>query len=117
MKVSELEGPLLDYWVIKAEHPTSEISFSEWTGKSILYSVAWQWGGPIIDRARIEVVPWNEPPHITEDWRARTFGSPVDGMHASREWKGSTALIAAMRAYVASKFGDEVEDAPQERAD
>ncbi|MDE1182324.1 phage protein NinX family protein [Paraburkholderia sp.] len=135
MRVAELQGALLDYWIARADGfvdgSTREAADAlDGLGAPRVFktvngdlrvakkdqirpwqpSADWAQAGPIIERERIEIVPWNEPPHITEDWRARTFSSIADGMHSSREWKGSTALVAAMRAYVASKFGEEVPD-------
>lgn len=63
-------------------------------------SVNWLLGGPIIERERIEV-SFREKP---QEWAA-WFGNDVvvpGGVHASY-------LTAAMRAYVTSKFGGEVE--------
>nr|WP_269766044.1 phage protein NinX family protein [Burkholderia ubonensis] len=63
-------------------------------------------GGPIIERARIQIVPqsvnhlrWSA--YMDEGLRPGAF--PV-------EQYGETLLIAAMRACVASKFGEEVPD-------
>lgn len=130
MRVTELIGPLLDYWVARATRIEDVVSIQESAfGVEACYlldtgdntwglfcpSVSWADGGPIIERERIEVVPWNEPPNVKEDWRARTFSMPANGLHPSREWRGSTALIAAMRAYVASKFGEYVDDSETQR--
>lgn len=61
-------------------------------------SIWWQQGGPIIERERIETY-FNAG---ANEWRA-----------GIQFWKhGDTLLEAAMRAFVASKFGDEVEDIP-----
>jgi hypothetical protein len=80
------------------------------------YSTDWAQGGPITDREHIEIRPT-----ITEGGY-RTSDSP-DAVHARillpngatvfnpcaviSEY-GPTALIAAMRCYVASKLGDEI---------
>jgi len=113
MKVANLDGDALDYWVMKAEHPESSISFAEWPGKSILYSRAWQWGGPIIEREGISTWRYDEiPGERTDVWFAAacSIHGWDDGTlaGAGKECTGQTALIAAMRAYVASKFGNEV---------
>jgi len=88
-KVAELEGAELDYWVSKAISP----------GRAAVpeYSREWAWGGPIIERERISIVERAE-----EGWAADCRGAPL--MMADKP------LIAAMRAYVASKLGDEVSD-------
>ena len=61
------------------------------------YGVAWAQGGPIIERERIQL----RPERGTE-WRA------YSGL-LGPDTTGATPLIAAMRCYVASKLGDEVE--------
>lgn len=100
-KVAELEGALLDASVAMAERlewrfvegrccvPAGAIG-----GGWMPYEPSWQWpeGGPIIGRERIKLEPWD---HDAE-WQANGVWGP-------------TALVAAMRAYVASKFGDEVD--------
>lgn len=63
-------------------------------------TVNWAQGGPIIEREKMDV-GWN---FGGEDWESRNFHT--DEMATSY---GPTPLIAAMRCYVASKLGDEVE--------
>jgi hypothetical protein len=58
-------------------------------------STDWAQGGPIIEREMI-TVEWTG-----EDWRTCIW--------CDEKFLGPTPLIAAMRAYVASKLGDEVE--------
>ncbi len=84
-------------------HPThAEAAMAYGAGiPRFAYSTNWAQGGPIIDRERINVEPFRD---INGDqWSA-------DGA-----WNSPTALIAAMRCYVASKLGDEV-DVPEELA-
>jgi hypothetical protein len=62
-------------------------------------STNWAQGGPIIEREMLEIGA-HEPKDI--EWVARDY------------WKentmtGPTPLIAAMRCYVASKLGDDIE--------
>lgn len=70
----------------------------------------WSHGGPLIEREGIEVVrgndlifpKGNEKGEYTEPlWLASCGGG--------RKFHGQTPLIAAMRAFVASKLSDEVE--------
>ena len=62
-------------------------------------SINWALGGPIIERERITVRQWTDMPIIHAYM-------PHDGA----PWgAGLTPLIAAMRCYVASKLGREVE--------
>jgi len=105
MKVQELTGTLLDYWVARVEETV--LSRFPWRAEKMILpdgatfapSSSWAQGGPIIERERIGFMP------VLHDgetcWMAAHpgFGS---GFH------GPTPLLAAMRAYVASKFGDEV---------
>ena len=64
----------------------------------------WAIGGPIIEREWIEIVPW--PNESDENLRWRATQHDVPGVLSVT---GPTPLIAAMRCYVASKLGDEVE--------
>lgn len=60
----------------------------------------WSDGGPIIEREHISL----HPPIDTTQWGA--VGPPS---HTLDFMTGPTPLIAAMRAYVASKFGEEID--------
>lgn len=62
------------------------------------YSTDWSEGGPIIERERITIDPFDDFPN----WCATIPG------HQYRVYDPAL-LIAAMRCYVASKLGDEVE--------
>ena len=64
----------------------------------------WKQGGPIIERERISVLD------AGTCWGARIidWGKNADGSRC-RDWYGPTPLIAALRCYVASKLGKEVE--------
>lgn len=67
-------------------------------------STLWSHGGPIIDQARPELIPcWP-----AGGWYARSPHLPCDG----DQYYGETALLAAMRAFVASKFGETVVEQP-----
>jgi hypothetical protein len=71
-------------------------------GQKFSPSTDWACGGPIIEREQIQIDPLTrhrEP----GDWSAQVW-LPY------RRAQGETPLIAAMRAYVASKFGNEVPD-------
>lgn len=65
-------------------------------------STLWSHGGPIIDKQLPELMPcWP-----SGGWYARSQRRPCDG----DQYFGETALIAAMRAFVASKYGENVPD-------
>ena len=68
------------------------------------YSTEWSQGGPIIEREKIYLNCLRKGDHYrTEIWEAWPYDS------AKLVQQGATPLIAAMRCYVASKLGDEVE--------
>jgi hypothetical protein len=71
------------------------------------YSTDWAQGGPIIEREGIATSP-----HDTLGWAAFQSHTAIDGV-IYKDYFGPTPLIAAMRCYVASKLGDEV-DVPEE---
>ena len=96
IKTSELQGAALDWAVMKCEgfDMTGSPEFYK-----VPYSSDWAQGGPIIERARINIEPF-------EDIGGKQWCS-------NGQWESPTPLIAAMRCYVASKLGDEV-DIPEE---
>jgi len=129
MKTSELSGIALDWAVAKAEGllepkeffgkmvPSVVLDMEYWTDGTpmvrlnpcpdVYYraeydpSTSWQHGGPIIECEFIGLQRWNEE----HEWAADIGGG--------FEQYGPTPLIAAMRVYVASKLGDDV-DVPEE---
>lgn len=123
-KVSELEGALLDAavamaeglaWRIGLRHPAdwpknqsvayvSELRpgvFETGQGLAFMPSGSWSAGGPIIERACISLDPESRSPAGLL-WLASVTDITV-------WYPGPTPLIAAMRAYVAAKIGEEVE--------
>ena len=92
MKTSELTGAALDWAVAICEH---NVGWEPEGEDRDCYSTNWAQGGPIIERERIELE------HDGFIWWAR--------IKADEDYSGPTPLIAAMRCYVASKLGDEVE--------
>ena len=88
------------------------------TGPELLFSSKWEAGGPIIEREKLTVAYTSDalPNGVPVGWVAvhpeRYVKFDDDGDVS--EWHtpdayGPTPLIAAMRCYVASKLGDEVE--------
>jgi len=120
MKTSELIGPALDWAVAKCEGiPLVLAPFTgaknfvmlgqnmKPTAYEYLPTSSWSQGGPIIEREKIS----NDHDHKKNRWVAieRHSINPIDGEDRVRRiGYGPTPLIAAMRCYVASKFGDEV---------
>jgi hypothetical protein len=107
MKTSELTGAALDWTVAKCEGLAISDRATKWRFENCphLYSTEWALSGPIIQRQNISITgtdfEWWE---CNEGWYAH-----IGDCYAH----GPTPLIAAMRCYVTSKLGDEVE-VPQE---
>ena len=106
MKTSELTGAALDWAVANLENvPVNAPGYLWGVGQfNHRYSTDWAQGGPIIERERIGVLPSEMGWQAGKAWEF--FESESFAYH--REY-GPTPLIAAMRCYVASKLGDEVE--------
>ncbi|MBX3653212.1 MAG: DUF2591 domain-containing protein [Ramlibacter sp.] len=115
MKTAELTGALLDYWVAKAlgkdvvihdgmAVPSVDGRWRSVLGEPLVYEFSTNWGhgGPIIDRSKIAVRPWGAP--VTDQWAALVSCWDDEVPDAI----GPTPLIAAMRAKVASVYGNEV---------
>ncbi|QTD88808.1 phage protein NinX family protein [Burkholderia anthina] len=100
MKVSELSGEALDYWVARAEGVDEK--FARFVAGAHAYSSLWAHGGPIIEREQIGVGPATR---IGGGWAAIIAAANNDNVHTIY---ADTPLVAAMRAYVTREFGDEV---------
>ena len=125
MKTSELIDQTLDWAVAKANGRCTDIEecdgVSSWVSEGnsdYEYSTRWSAGGPIIEREGILLRPVRKDGHpLNGQWLAMydrgNTGSMVqwsDKFWFPRHYlKGPTPLVAAMRCYVASKLGDEVE--------
>ena len=103
IKTSELRDAALDWAVAKCESgcgPDAEFFTSD--HNDFIPSTDWSQGGPIIEREKISI--W--PDDASTEWLAEyRFKLQRDDEYSG----GPTPLIAAMRCYVASKLGDEVE--------
>ncbi len=109
IKTAELTGAALDWAVAECEGNV-RLQYDSREGLIISNilgwipyrpSVAWVQGGPIIEREKLCVTP-DHP----NGWNAITNNAELIQF-------GPTPLIAAMRCFVASKLGDEV-DVPEE---
>ena len=116
MKTSELTGTALDWAAAKADEnlfPAGDVRLID-GGVIIIHaggheeadhwsryspSTDWALAGPIIEREQIGVGYTTEG---GETWLAAMTDDPF-------YISGPTALVAAMRCYVASKLGDDVE--------
>ena len=116
MKVSELTGAALDWAVAKCEGKTKLYQirrgdsrvidtdhpeyFEQYKRQHDEYSTDWAQGGPIIEREGISVATDD-----VEPWCGFIEDDEINTLFFS----GPTPLIAAMRCYVASQLGDEIE--------
>lgn len=130
-KVSELIGAELDKWVARAHgmivtaHPVKKgATLTDFWGYEkaegvhagprvavaiFKPSVNWLYGGPIIERGVIAF--WPDSHDDSKDptpgyWLAQTWKQAQDDV----SYVGDTPLVAAMRAFVASVYGDEVSE-------
>ena len=111
MKTSELTGQALDWAVAMCEgidHDTAamNIMFGDDNGWFLAFSTDWAQGGPLIEREGMSLHKED-----TNEWRAVMWWDDENSA-ADIQMIGTTPLIAAMRCYVASKLGAEV-DVPE----
>jgi hypothetical protein len=105
IKTSELTGAPLNWAVAKCEEAC--VGDGYYTGivlrdGEVKYtpSTDWSQGGPIIEHNAI---------HLTPDEYLGVWSAYMTNEGEPYESTGPTPLIAAMRCFVASKLGDEVE--------
>jgi hypothetical protein len=119
MKVAELEGALLDYWVARAagllnprvddgfcwvEEPACDGDPGSALEAAFAPSTDWAQGGPIMECENYCL------PRVNTNGGSPHHGGYVASTPAGFFFYGKTPLIAAMRTYVADKFGEEVPD-------
>jgi hypothetical protein len=98
---SEYEADRKDYWINRTNHAAQFLPPFGYLQEVFYPSTDWAQGGPIIEREKINTLD------ARGCWGAhKTYW---DNSQSSRSYFGPTPLIAAMRCYVASKLGDEVE--------
>ena len=113
MKTNELTGAALDWAVAKCEGAYAPSVDTDIDGaKRINYggmypdwSTDWSQAGPIIEREGIDVRAGN-PLYFP---KGNEKGDYYEPLWLAGKQHGFTPLIAAMRCYVASKLGDEIE--------
>lgn len=125
MKVSELEGQKLDYWVARAEghtfvmrgdQPAFEMKLDpeqphneiDWQA-GLMYdhfnpSRYWLFGGPLVELHGVTIMKRND------GWLASCGVASEGDDVASVAFRGTTALEAAMRAVVHKRYGFDVLD-------
>ena len=110
IKTSDLNGIALDWAVASIECDTGWLARHMHLLYTMPYSTDWAQGGPIIERERMT---------LSYNKNGQTYSAHVSrfrqrGMSNRTRWRsGPTPLVAAMRCYVASKLGEEI-DIPQE---
>ncbi|MEW6344902.1 MAG: phage protein NinX family protein [Paraburkholderia sp.] len=119
MNVADLTGMALDYWVARSLHDfVREIYFTDsgetvairgedrgrpWDGR-FTPSTSWEAAATVLERAqRLEVRE-----HV--DRQQAHCIADFEGAHKTVEGRGDTLREALLRAFVASRFGDTVED-------
>ena len=97
IKTQDLTGEVLDLAVAES------VGLNLYIARLQRFSPSTNWaqGGPIIEREGIALYLYGD-----NEWNAHT---------GNKEFTGPTPLIAAMRCYVASKLGEEL-DIPEELA-
>lgn len=128
-KVCELQGDDLDYWVAQALGYTVDgtaecYGYIRWRtpeNEVLCYafcpSTSWTQAGSIIQGENISLSPPTSMVHRhggpnagwgpSGMWSACTWHTGANGRR-SFAWHETDPLVAVMRAFVASKFGDEV---------
>ncbi len=105
MRVTELDGPLLNFWVAMSEdlalpaepdpwHPCE--NGGRWNPANYSPTNNWSVAGPIVSKY------WGELNDRLNDWLGPSW--------STLSIFQSSPLVWFMRAYVATKFGEEVED-------
>lgn len=116
MKTSELSGAALDWAVAKCEGFTA---YNSMTGEMLSlrneyglvqlcdynYSADWAFGGPIIEREGLYL----KANDSANEWACGALSIKRYDNKPGPLYFGPTPLVAAMRCYVASKLGDEIE--------
>lgn len=107
MKTRELTGSALDWAVAKAwQHVYSDGALIEAVESGFRPSTNWLQGGAIIEREEISTAKLEETLPDAIAPHPACWSGHIDGAYVRY---GPTPLIAAMRCFVASKLGDEIQ--------
>jgi uncharacterized protein DUF2591 len=128
MNVADLTGLALDYWVARSLHDfVREIHFTDsgrtvsirgndrgrpWDGR-FMPSTSWEVAAVVLERAqRIEVRERSRSGavHCVAEFDGAGEEGGRDGLRQGVEARGESLRIALLRAFVASRFGDTVDD-------
>lgn len=96
VKIAELMGAALDWAVAQCENRTSQFWMNHSYWGTYSPSTNWSLAGPIIECNKIGIIPHG-------------FCYKATNMENTIMVVADTMLVAAMRSYVASKFGYEIE--------
>ena len=106
IKTSELIGPALDWAVAMCEGRAWPDNAAKFLGERYYKpSTDWSQGGPLIEHLRGN----SDHQFLIESDGKNVHVLSWPSAHIHFSGYGPTLLIAAMRCYVASKLGDEVE--------
>lgn len=107
IKTSELIGPTLDWAVVAANERNADYWLEMYLSEDRRVfcsrpSMQWLQGGPIIERESIDLM---------YDGGSGIWSAAHPAIRPkSKKWRrGPTPLVAAMRCFIASELGDEVE--------
>jgi len=117
IKTSDLTGNALNWAVAKCEsldcyiedgvvHLKGQPFDTDW--RYWLPSTDWAQGGPIIEREHLQA-SYQRSGKFAGQWGCIQWFTNRQGALVAIDQYGPTPLIAAMRCFVASKLGDEVE--------
>lgn len=90
-------GSEAGYWIWE-EKANNHIDTAQLIGRNYSPSTNWTQGGPLIERENVSLA---SPSPVSDHWTAMTNMS-------THKQHGETALIAAMRCFVATKMGNEI---------
>jgi hypothetical protein len=132
VKTAELDGVLLDYWTARADGLTAKIvragerlngvradgdvaaaltpGYADWWQP---FHVYWGSAGPIIEREKITLVAWTGGVWQAFVGEMSVYIDESEPGYLEDEPTPTPPLVAAMRAFVASRFGDTVPDEPR----
>ena len=118
VKTATLKGPALDWAVakcggceakqIKANGPVHLFRTAGYEPIPYEPSTNWSQAGPIIEREIHNLFKWNQIEPGPELWCGVHNRKTPEGIYALQA-DGPTPLVAAMRCFVASRMGDEIE--------
>lgn len=120
IKVSEATNTQLDQLVAKCEgrHKLAPLwvdddRYGNHVERPYSPTTDWAQGGPILDREGLSLAYWGEHSKFGQHERMEQFWEARHPSHRTHSRRtvgyGPTPLIAAMRCFVTSKLGEEVE--------